>query len=353
MKARRTLILLALALAFGGYLVFWEARQELPSDEPGVKRSYLFNFTAADAQNVTIAVASDAPVELSKDGESWNVSQTGSGKNYKADHAQVADYLETLRGIEATGIVEEGSVDLNAYGLVDPARKIVIQGKTGETSWEYSLLLGDETPVGSRRYVTTKGASAVYVLESYQVGQLTKGVSDFRPRDLLHFDRSAVSRVEFAHHAGEKVVLEREGEEWKLLEPAMEPANREKVDNFLDALGRVRVSEFTDKNPSGDLSGTGLKSPSQYYRLLGGDGTEIASLKLGDRKNGDTGDYFAIASGQPEVVLVSAFSLDDLPRTVDSLKQEAAPAAEPLKESGESLPEESSGEEASPAGEPH
>ncbi|MEW6775570.1 MAG: DUF4340 domain-containing protein [Bdellovibrionota bacterium] len=331
MKPRNTLILFLIAAALGAYIFFYERHQEVSEEgEEKQERAHLFDFEVAEAQAAEIRAGDGPAIRLTKSEEGWSVVAEG-GKVYKADKALVEDYFETLRGIEAAHLIEEGDVKAEQFGLADPQKRVSVRGSSKDTPWQHILLIGDEMPIGSRRYVMVEGGKAVRMLDSYVVRQLDKKVTDFRPKEIVSFDKSKVAGIEFSHYQGGKIRLARKEGNWSLEAPTgggeIDPA---KADRLLEDLSLLRVSSFPGEDV-GDGRKFGLDKPTRKYVLSDEAGKELVRLEFGNKKEGADGGYYVRATGQEEVLLVSGYSADGLPKTLEDLRP--PPPPEPSAES--------------------
>ena len=338
---RNTLILLALGLVFGAYLILVEANRDPAkpeSSEP--KQQYVLDFAVEEVTAATIAFGAGVPAHIEKTEAGWQTWDEQNPERYSADEDWVKDFLELVRGVQGAGLVEEGAVNLGNYGIGEGKPYIEIRGKsaTGE-EWTRSLRLGDKSPLDEKFYVTNDAGKAVYLMAGYLRGQLDRGVANFRPRRPLSFDQGAVARIEIAHHAGEEsLVITRNEGNWQVENAEIDGR---KVDGLLGNLTYLTVSEFTFDKLADRAPEFGLDEPSQTIRLLDTAGNEIVMLSIGNREG--EGDYYAASSQWDEVFTLKPSSVSELPRTVADLAPPPPPPAE------EAPPIESEDIEAEPA----
>lgn len=317
---RNTLILLLVGLAFGAYLYFVEAEREVAdeSDEPALR--YVVDFPVDEALSARIAVGEGPPAHIEKGESGWVAWDEQNPRRYEADEDWIEDFLELVRGIQGTGLVEEGAVNLSDYGIRDDGPSIEVHGKDAAgTQWTRRVVIGDKTPVGEKLYVTNQDGNAVFLMDGYLRGQLDRGVANFRPRRLLNFETEQVARIEIAHHAGEPFVLNRVEGSWKVSGDTQAPLDNTKVDAMLGDLKFLVVSEFTFDKLADRAPEYGLASPTQSIILKNAEGAVLANLQVGDRVEAASGDYYVATGNSDEVFTVKPAAIGELPKTLEDL----------------------------------
>lgn len=330
MNFRTTIALVLVAAAFVVWLVVVESKREPDTGEDKPAKSYLLDFEKAEATRIEIDMDPDqAPVILTRAEGGWTVTKEGH-REYPAVSERVEDYLERLRALEGTDLIDEGDVSLADYGLAEPAGTVSVSGKSGEgVEWAYVLKVGDQTPVGNERYATVGEGRRIYLLQSYQTRALDKDLTDFRERDLIAFPREEVARLEVFHHASKEFTLVREEGKWQLAGDPGQPVDSTRVEQAIDQLDTLWVSYFTFDRVDESAKQYGLDKPTQRYRLLDAEGNEVAAVAFGDRvpAKDEEGQGIAVqAGGRDEVVLVAPVSVEKLPRTPADLAPEPEPS---------------------------
>lgn len=324
---RNTLVLLAIGLLFGAYLIFVEARREIADEDSGEPaQKYVLEFPAEEAIATTIAFGEGPPTHVEKTAEGWRAWDERTPERYVADEDWVKDFLELVRGVQGAGVVEEGAVNLASYGFGEGDPYIEIRGQDSSgKEWTRRLELGDKSPVEEKFYVTNQDGRAVYLMDGYLKGQLDRGVANFRPRRPLSFDKSKVAGIEITHHAADPVVLRRSGGSWETDRDAQ--IDDGKVDALLGNLTHVTIAEFTFDKLADRAPEYGLDKPTQTIRLLDAEGSELAGLSIGDRIQAT--DYYASSTQMDEAFTLKPAFVSELPRTVeDFMPPPPEPAAD-------------------------
>lgn len=161
MKLRNTLILIAILALLGGYVYFFELRQESkPSDDGGFVT--VLNLDAAQIAGISVhrtqnGVTTTARVRRAA-GQPWQVEEPAQEL---ADDVRVNNLAGLLAKLQATRKIEESASDLSLYGLKEPAFEIVVTLQDGS---EQILAIGEMNPTKSGYYGQRKGDPAVYLL---------------------------------------------------------------------------------------------------------------------------------------------------------------------------------------------
>lgn len=113
------------------------------------------------------------------------------------------------------------------------------------------------------------------------------------------------------------------GGNWSITEPEPQPADGPAVTDVVGQAAGLRVDE-TITNVT-DLDAFGVLSPTYELELSLVDGTRLAAV-VGDKAPTGTG-YYLQRAGEPDVLLVSAFTIDSLVRLLD--EPPVAPTATP------------------------
>ncbi len=120
---------------------------------------------------------------------------------------------------------------------------------------------------------------------------------------------------------GEKVVLEREGEDWKMTTPAYDTV-QSAVNRAAASISGVGSSTLVEENVS-DWSVYGLGPEAGRTRVTSADGKQ-ETLVLGDKTPTGSG-YYASPEGNPNAYLMYPYSAENLMPDVDGLRDRSLP----------------------------
>ncbi len=132
---------------------------------------------------------------------------------------------------------------------------------------------------------------------------------------LVELDSTAVSRIEL-EHPGRKIVIERRGDAWQMVEPVDAPADQRNVENLIDAVEQVKISRrLDDVDPPATY---GLDAPAATIRLDTPDKT-VAAVHVGKKAPVGNSAYVQ-RDGDPSVLLVDASFLQRIDKKASDLR---------------------------------
>ncbi len=252
MRTRGLVILTVVVIALGLWILLVERsapttderRQQADQVLPGLDQDLV---TAVELTNAhgTFRLERDGSDDGSQ--RAWRLTEP---INATADRSAVTSALSALEGLEAERRLEPGEVELAAYGLQAPAITVALTTATGAS---YRLSVGDSTPLGDRRAVTTDGNS-VLLCPGWFAARLESDLDGWRSRDLVQVRTSDVVSLTIDRR-GEQVELVRENERWRLRAPISDLAERDRVEGLISDINALQVEEFLDDEAAAvDLS---------------------------------------------------------------------------------------------------
>ena len=302
MKPRTLLILLAVVLALGAFIWFYE--RKLPSSE---ERATLGKkVLELDKAEVT-AVAIDSPkgkirlertgggAAQGKEGEpapeapavEWRIVQPLAAR---ADSFAVDRLLDGLAALEKTRTLDD--VDPKAVGLDKPRAVVRLTTKTGEKV----LQLGAEVPPGGSLIAAVPGRKGAYVVGDAILSEVDKGPGEWRDRLVFRGDRERIRSITLTGAAGGPVVLARRADGFWIERPFADRADHDLVDGLLSDLTGLTADRFLDgSRPPAAL---GLQPPRATVDVAFSGVTPPVRIELGTAVM--TGEAGAAApEGQP------------------------------------------------------
>lgn len=309
-RSGSTLILLAVALALGGYLYFVESDKPLPDPDAKTK---VFSYDAAKINQVQIKASSGEVTALRKGADNtWTIVQPVEAP---ADRNNASDVVTTLANLEEQRVVDENATDLKSYGLADPRMDVTFHVE-GEKEPK-RILFGEKTPSSSGVYAKFPSSNRVFLVDTAVEAALDKPTFDFRDKSALAFDQTKVTSLELAS-AGQTIRLEKSGEEWKLVKPVQAPADFVSVNGVLGQLQSAQMTALKDRPEDlKDLRQYGLDKPAVVATI--GSGATAVKLELG--KEADPGSVWARDPSKAAVFSVNNGVAMELKKTVDDLRR--------------------------------
>ncbi len=199
-------------------------------------------------------------------------------------------------------------INWSDYGLESPRYVVVIETTTGQVD---SLLIGDENPVGNYLFGRKEGDSRVLLTSTSIQTSLTKDVFDLRDQSVLRFETDQVRQFTLSRKGEEKLVFQKEGNNWMIIEPFVAYGDLQVINGILDQINSAHVRSFEDEKPQ-NLSQYGLSPPEYDVTLTIGVEGLLKQLLVGIEQ--ETNRFYA-----KDTARLPVFTVDNV--LVDELKQ--------------------------------
>ena len=212
-----TLILLVVALGFGAYLYFIDAKK--PVADKNAKQK-IFSFDASKINQLEIKAASGDVTDLKKGPNGWAIVKPVDAA---ADQNSASDVAASVANLEQDRIVEENAADLKTYGLAQPRIEVAFNVEGDKEP--HKIQVGDKSPTGVGVYAKLPNSNKVFLVATSLETSLNRSTFDLRDKTALKFDQEKVDSVELTSAKNQTIRLARSGDEWKLLKPVEAPAD--------------------------------------------------------------------------------------------------------------------------------
>jgi hypothetical protein len=295
MKPRTLLILLAVVLALGAFIFFYE--RKLPSSE---ERATLGKkVLELDKAEVT-AVAIDSPkgkirlertggaaAPKAKEGEpapeapavEWRIVQPLAAR---ADSFAVDRLLDGLAALEKTRTLDD--VDPKAVGLDKPRAVVRLTTRAEGETVEKVLQLGAEVPPGGSLIAAVPGQKGAYVVGDAILSEVDKAPGEWRDRLVFRGDRERIRSITLTGAAGGPVVLARRADDFWIERPFADRADHDLVDGLLSDLTGLTADRYLDG--SRPPSALGLQPPRATVDVAFSGVTPPVRIELGTAVTG-------------------------------------------------------------------
>lgn len=311
-----------MAVAFLGivlyyYLIDVPAKKKQIEEKDRAGKIFLFE---TDQVEEFILEKKDSAFHLKRKGPNdWDLLKPVQAK---ADTDTLSALLSFLQAARFSRVVEDSPKDLAVYGLQEPSMKIILQLKE---EGKKTLLVGDDHPMSKYLYVK-RGEENKVLLAGDGREFLDKSLFDFRDKGLLQFKKEEVSRIKFLKD-GKSFELNKQNEEWEIIDGANTKADPEEVTSFLKLVRKFKVKKFLDESPQ-SLKPYGLDAPSLRLALETGKEGEPLTLLVGDKLENE--GYYGKVENARNVVLfglqlvktLSKKPVDFMPKTLLDFNQE-------------------------------
>jgi hypothetical protein len=306
------LILLVLALGFGAYLYFVEARRDV-SDTDTPKPTKVWTLDENKIEEIQIHSAGGETTTLKKNGTTWQIV---APQTAEADEEAVSTIVSRLASLDYTKSVEDNPASVKQYEL-DPPRATVGIRLTGETA-VHRLELGTKTLTGADVYARVEGQPKVFLLSSTTDDSVDRSTFDLRDKTVLKFDHDKADSLAIAATGGPAATLAKKGpDEWQLTAPSVSRADANAVETLVSKLSQAKMKSIAAEDGSKDLKKYGLDKPQMTVTI--GGGSTRGSLELGSKA--PDGSIYARDASRPIVFTVDATLIDDLKKKPEDLRE--------------------------------
>jgi hypothetical protein len=271
MKTRNVIILAVIVLAVGAYLFFYE-RHQPTTHEVAERADKVFPTLERDEVESIEVVNSHGEFQLVRDGDDWKLLKP---IEFPADTPTVNSLLSSLVGLRKERRLTADEVDPAAYGLDEPPMRVSLGIGDDE---RLSLEVGEETALGSNRAVRIAGDDAIILCPGWFASDLDKELDSWRSKDVVDVSSSELASLQVVAGA-DRIHAVRSGEEWRLLEPIVDLADGDHIQNLISNLSSLRVEEFL--GDEADPAALGLEEAEYTVTLVRSEGEEPVVLEFG------------------------------------------------------------------------
>ncbi len=290
MKSKNLIILAAIVVLLGAYLFFFE-RHRPTTDEARRDADKVFRGLEQDDVSGLVVESAEGRVRLEKVGDDWRLREP---IDYPADSATVSSTLSSLAGLDADRRLAAAEVDTAEYGLDIPRTEVTLVLNDGS---EVSFAVGDEMPLGSKRPIRIDGADEIAIVPGWFMSDLAREVDDWRSREVTAVRADQVASIDIEAGA-DTIRAVRVGDDWRLLSPMEDLADRDHLEALVTDLGALRIEEFLDGEV--DRGALGLDAPEYSLMVVRSDGGEPLRLELGATREGTGGTEVACRRGDAD-----------------------------------------------------
>lgn len=275
----RKLLLLTLAfVALGAFVYFYEIAGKESRDQAKEREGSILQLDRDAVTEVSIRFPDREVVRIEKVGDGWVLR---SPLDTAADTATVDGVLLSLTGAQRDRIFTEEGLDLEAFGLAEPAVRVEV--KAGAETKE--LLVGARDFSGTKVYAKLAEDPSVILTSTSLLTSIDKPVLDWRSKQALTFDRAKVEEVEI-QSAGNTIRLQRKDGAWRISAPVEDLADESSVNSLLSTVEFARARDFVAEEP-GNLAEYGLDAPVASLRIRESGSDEWRQLDLGKLRGED------------------------------------------------------------------
>ncbi len=298
MKARSTLLLLAVGAGLFSYIWFIERHQkttkELAENKDRILQLDRDKYTSVSIKNA------EAKIELKKKDGQWYLEEPVKDLADSGVLATLFTSVETLRSenpIPVNG--KEGKEQLKEFGIADSNTKVRFSGGTEKP---VELIFGKDTAVEGKTYVYVDGAANVYPIGNDLKNQVSKKPEDFRDRKLTDLTSTKLTKAAIKTKEGE-IELEKKNNHWAITKPLQARGDDSKINDLVAQATTARIDQFlSDQN----LATYGLTEPRATVTLTveGSDKPVVMQIGANPKEEKDKEKTYVKLSTRDSVVLV-------------------------------------------------
>jgi hypothetical protein len=239
MNIKTTIFLLVALIAIGITVFFVERSQDEKKEAPPVAETKLLGIESKDVTKITLASADGKKLVLQKTGTDWRMLEP---VNAPADTFAVDSLLRGLTDLKSRSQLDLGGDNINVTGLKEP--RYVAEIQAGDKTVKLSI--GDRSDIANTLYVQLAGNAKADVVAGDVCDQLDKVFTSYRQTKLVTATSSDIKQISITHPDG-KLVLEKTGENWQIVQPEKMPAENSEVSDLTFALTGLNASEFVNQ----------------------------------------------------------------------------------------------------------
>ncbi len=275
MNWRTTTVLLAIVVALGLYIKFYESKR--PNTEDAEKRAQnVVNFQRDKVDGILIQNGDDK-IDLRRHDQKWRLETPVKDQ---ADSLAVDNLLSDLESWQKQATIPAKEIDadkgkLGEFGLNKPKLRLKLMGKDAPPE----IWFGKDAALEGKMYVRFENSKDTFLVPQTVKKDIEKKADDFRDKKLTDLTATQVNKLVLKTAAGE-MELQKKGEHWEIVKPMQARADDQKVGDLIAQITTARIEQFVAED-RGDLHPYGLAEPRGSITLFGPDDKTGQMLQIG------------------------------------------------------------------------
>ena len=327
MKFRTTLVLLALVIGLGGFLVFYTWRKPGPREYVERERRVFPVEEFCSGKERLFDVASRIEIRNGPkcvvierkpgDGESlWHITQPIQTPADAGEVFSSLSGLESMKFITALRDEPGKPLVLESFGLKEPRRSVTLT--VGAKEW--TLHVGSEVSDGKRVYVARAAdRRTVFTVPRSVLDRVSKTVNELRHKSALRVKLPKVTGIEIRLGDNAPVECRRTASGWEIRRPIDDEAVAMSVSRLLKTIAKLNIAagDFISDGDS-RAADYGLHKPKIQVTVF--EGNTSQALLVGSKAPDRTGKRYAKREGDPTIFLLNEKVLERLDVSPDALR---------------------------------
>lgn len=237
----KTTILLIVLLAGAGAWLYFSHEPAKPDTDASATTSEGTKLVDIDAKDVTkiIVTPADGPeFAIEKQGDNWQLTKPVSAA---AETFEVDSLIRAVTDARSRGEMDPSGANAAATGLAKPRYhvQLVTAVKT------VNLAVGEKSAVGDTLYVQLDGNSQAQLIPTDLSDRLDKSADPYRKKNLVSATSDQIRQITIDRRDG-KIVLQKSGENWQMIEPVKMPVDETAASDLVFAITGLRTETFAD-----------------------------------------------------------------------------------------------------------
>jgi len=275
MKTKTTVVLLAVVVALGVFIKFYESKGPNTAE---VKRQAqnVVNFER-DSLDGFVIQNGDDKIELRRQEQKWRIeapfkdqADRGIVENLLAD----LDSWQKYEVIPASEIAKNKNL-LEEYGLTKGKLRLKLLGKNPPPE----ITFGNDAALQGKMYVRVGNGNDVFLAAQSVRNDISKKPEEFRDRKLTDLATAQITRALLKTAAGEMEV-EKKADHWEIVKPLKARGDDQKIADLIAQVTTAQIQQFVAED-RGDLRPYGLAEPRGSITLFTADDKNGQILQLG------------------------------------------------------------------------
>jgi hypothetical protein len=248
-------------------------------------------------------------VEIAKADNEWRVVAPVKAR---ADFSAVEGLITRLQSAQMQSVAAEHDANLKAYGLAAPAATVTLGAGDSRTTVQFGRTTTGEA--GGEVFARDAAGTRVVTVGADLLADVTKGVGDFRRKDVFEFRPFNARRVEIVRgtetHAFEKRAGEDGADTWRRVAPAEADVDSTAVETMIARLSNLRAQSFVPDQAKAGLASPALVATVQF------DESRQERVRFGRAG----GNVFAARDDEPGAAQLDANAFEEAVKALDEIK---------------------------------
>jgi Domain of unknown function (DUF4340) len=273
---KSTLVVVLIALAFGGY-VYWHEFKRTPPAVSSATNPAVFHFQPGDVSSITFSRPGAPAVVVNRDGKGWQIAQP---VQTRADGNAITSLLNDITLSHASRTLTPAGNGLADYGLATPVATLDFKLKDGKT---HTLKIGSLDFSGNSVYAQTDGSKDVILVPKSVSTDGSKTLADLRDNSVLGISSDDVQAfhlktpsLDFQARRSVK-----NPEAWSIEKPRPMIGDSTAISQLLDGVSNAKLAKVVNETGE-DLARYGLTHPAISLEVDLASGSQ-RTLELGGK----------------------------------------------------------------------